>query len=186
MCTNELACKSKTDTLTPAGVTQNLIATACSPLQTLTPAVWSQDANSPPGAVLFHGCRGQCVKTGAILLLLQGSILQEKNTQFENVATLTCTERWFQASLSDSLFFPFRLSLPKQRRLSVLQRHPVEGSGSPTVAIDVDAAGISLIVVISVSLQRVALKRTVIAAVAYSISVRVELPGVVHQGAVVL
>lgn len=88
--------------------------------------------------------------------------------------------------LDSSFFFFFKLGLLNHRAVSVLQRHPEERSGSPTVAIDVDAAGVSLIVVIGVSLQRVALKRTVIAAVAHSISVRVELPGVVHQWAVVL
>lgn len=55
-----------------------------------------------------------------------------------------------------------------------------------TVSVNVDAAGVSFSVIISVCLKRVAIKGTVITAVADPISVRVKLPRVVHQRAIVL
>lgn len=57
---------------------------------------------------------------------------------------------------------------------------------APTISVYVNAAGVSLSVVISVCLQWVAIKRTVVTAVPDPISVRVKLPRVVDQRAIVL
>ena len=57
---------------------------------------------------------------------------------------------------------------------------------APTISIYVNAAGVSLSIVIGVCLQWVAFKGTVVAAVAHTVPVRVKLPWVVHQRAVIL
>lgn len=76
----------------------------------------------------------------------------------------------------------------KEEENYVLDKHQWKSNElqAPTIPVYVDAAGVSLSVLVSISLQWVALKRTVITAVSNPVSVWVVLPRIVYQRAVVL